>query len=187
MYRSIAGVIAGATLYFTAFFVLPLHAQTFTEVNVSKTPFGDIEFDSARDGTYCATCNFGHGNSRFNWGDKQGNLWVGHVDWNTGAFVPQNGKSELVDSSAAYWKDFGNGPEWAFSQQGSQLIYTRYAPGMPHTTANAGIGLATQNKTTWTAAFIPGGLSSVLPESSQWLPDPVALTVYFDPTAKLLY
>jgi hypothetical protein len=156
----------------------PVHAQQFTEVQVSTTAFADIEFDSARDGTYCPTCNFGQGNSRFNWTDNKGNLWLGHVNGNTGAFEPQTGKNELVDSSAAFWNDFGNGAEGASSQHRSQLVYTRYIPGMPRTRANAGAAMATMVDGIWTAGFLPGGLGSALPMPSQWLPDPIALVLY---------
>jgi hypothetical protein len=166
---------------------LPAQAQQYTEVKVTSSAFADIEFDSARDGLYCATCNFGQGNARFNWTDKTGNLWLGHVDWQTGAFLPTTGQAELVDTNAAFWKDFGNGPEWAFSQQGSQLVYTRYAPGMPRTTANAGAALATMVNGVWTADFLPGAIgsngisgpiNSVLPLASQASSDPVAYVVY---------
>jgi hypothetical protein len=162
-------------------------AQSFPEVKVSPVAFGDIEFDSARDGSYCPTCNFGQGNSRFNWTDSSGNLWLGHVDVQTGAFVPTIGKAELVDTSAAFWSDFGNGPEWAFSQQGSQLVYTRYVPGMPRTSDHAGAALATMTNGTWMAGFLPGAISrkstagignTVLPEASQDGADPAALVLY---------
>jgi hypothetical protein len=165
----------------------PLRAQQFAEVKVSSFGFGDIEFDSARDGIYCSICNFGQGNSRFNWTDINGNLWIAHVDPQTGAVVPANGKAELVDTNAAYWKDFGNGPEWAFSTQGSELLYTRYQPGMPRTSAFAGAALATMINGAWTADFLPGAINtdisdgsgnSALPEASQASESPMALVVY---------
>jgi len=164
-----------------------LQAQTYTEVKVSSTSFADIEFDSARDGLYCESCNFGQGNARFNWTDRAGNLWLGHVDWQSGAFLPANGKAELVDTSAAYWKDFGNGPEWAFSQQGSQLVYTRYQPGMPRTSAYAGAALASMVGGAWLPDFLPGAMASdgsggpvnsALPLASQGISDPFALVLY---------
>jgi hypothetical protein len=162
-------------------------AQQYPEVNVTSVAFTDIEFDSARDGVYCASCNFGEGNSRFNWTDKTGKLWLGHVNWRTGAFIPRSGKAELVDTNAAYWRDFGNGAEWAFSQQGSQLVYTRFVPGMPQVPTNAGAALATMVAGKWTAGFLPGAIGSdgitgpvhsALPEASQAGSDPVALVMY---------
>jgi hypothetical protein len=94
----------------------PVPAQQFTEVQVSASSFGDTEFDWGRDGINCPSCNFGQGNARFDWTDNKGNVWLGHVDWQTGAFDPKNGKAELADTTGANYKTFGNGPEWAFSQ-----------------------------------------------------------------------
>lgn len=166
-----------------------VHAHQFPEVNVSPDDFGDTEYDSARDGIYCSTCNFGEGNSRFNWTDPLGHLWLGHINWETGALQPRNGKAEIVDSHAAFWSAFGNGPEWAFSQQGSQLVYTRYVPGMPRTPAYAGAAMATMVDGVWTAGFLPGAIAptgtpgagnTILPEASQGGLDPVALVLYLN-------
>jgi len=168
-------------------FASSTQAQEFTEVKVSANGFGDTEFDSARDGINCPSCNFGQGNARFNWTDMTGNLWLGHLDWQTGALLSTTGQDELVDTTAAYWKDFGNGPEWAFSQQGSQLVYTRYVPGMPRTPQYAGAGFALMVNGTWTSGFLPGAIdtsitdgsgNSVLPEASQAATDPVSLVIY---------
>src|SRR5271167_1224877 len=73
------------------------------EVKVSSSIFGDTEFDWGRDGISCPSCNFGEGNNRFNWTDLDGNLWIGHVDPNTGAITPENGMNELADTSAFNW------------------------------------------------------------------------------------
>ena len=153
-------------------------AQQFTEVRASRFNFGDIEFDWARDGINCPSCNFGQGNARFNWTDNTGNVWLGHVDSQSGAFTPENGKAELVDTTAANYKIYGNGPEWAFSQQGSQLVYTRYVPGMPFTAANAGAAYATMIDGIWTPAFFNGGLGSIVPIATQALADPLALASF---------
>ena len=179
--------LIGLSAYLAAIFATPLYAQQYTEVKVTDKGFGDIEFDSARDGVYCATCNSGQGNARFNWTDRSGNLWLGHLDAQTGAFVPTNGKAELVDTDAAFWKDFGNGPEWAFSQQDSQLSYTRYVPGMSRTPSYAGAAMATMVDGVWTSGFLPGAIdasitdgsaNSALPEPSQASTDPIALVIY---------
>jgi hypothetical protein len=172
----------------------------YTEVQVSKDNFGDTEYDWARDGIYCQSCNFGEGNARFNWTDHQGHLWIGHIDPTTAAFTPESGKAELADTSAFWWDVFGNGPEWAFSTQNgqviSQLVYTRYPPGQPATKDNAGAAFATPVQGGWTAAFFPGALGTVdapmnsaLPEASQCNRDPGALTLYerVDSKNKALY
>jgi len=178
-----------AALAALAGFVSPPASAQFTEVQVSPEDFGDTEYDWARDGIYCPSCNFGEGNARFNWTDHSGHLWIGHVDPNTAAFTPTSGKAELADTSAFWWDVFGNGPEWAFSTQNgqviSQLVYTRYPPGQPATAANAGVAFATPVQGSWTAEFFPGAfgtadapLNTVLPEASQCNRDPVALTLY---------
>jgi hypothetical protein len=163
----------------------------FTEVQVSTGSFVDIEFDWGRNGVYCATCNFGRGNARFNWVDQNGNLWVGHIDPNTGAFTPPTGDNELADTSAFYYSMFGNGPEWAVSTQDgqviSQLVYTRYTPGMPAIGANAGAAFATPVLEGWAPNFFPGTapvssggtLTTVNPLASQCNTDPVALTYFY--------
>jgi hypothetical protein len=166
--------------------------QALAEVQVSTVDFGDTEYDWARDGVYCAECNFGEGNARFNWTDKSGNVWVGHIDQSTGAFTPPAGNNELVDSSGYYYSTFGNGPEWAFSTQGgqviSQLVYTRHAPGTAATTANAGAAFATPVANGWSPTFFPGAqpitdrgtMTTVTPLASQCNGDPVAYSYYYE-------
>jgi len=162
-----------------------------TEVQVSTVEFGDIEFDWGRDGIYCATCNFGQGNARFNWGDTSGNLWVGHVDPSSGNFTPAAGNNELADTLAFDWLAFGNGAEWAFSTQNgqviSQLVYTRYAPGQTATAPNAGVGFATPVSGGWSADFLPATgpnsgatINTFNPIATQCNSDPLAWAVFSD-------
>jgi len=168
-------------------------SPNFTEVQVTAVAERDIEFDWGRDGVYCASCNYGQGNARFNWTDQSGNLWIGHLDPSNGAFTPTDGTNELADTSAFYFAVFSNGPEWAFSTQGgqvvSQLVYTRYVPGMPATASNAGAAYATLGPGGWTAEFFPGAMgttafgtniNTVLPQASQCNSDPVAMTAFND-------
>jgi len=91
----------------------PASAQ-YTEVQISTANFGSVHFDWARDGISCPSCNFGSGNSRFEWDDKAGNQWIGNIDPNTAAITPENGKAQLVDNSAFWWEVYGNSAEWAF-------------------------------------------------------------------------
>jgi hypothetical protein len=170
-------------------------APTYAEVQVSPGNLGDIEFDWGRDGVYCAACNFGQGNARFNWTDSSGNLWVGHVDPNTGAFTPPAGDNELVDTTAAFYGVFGNSPEWAFSTQNgqvvSQLVYTRYTPGTSATSNNAAAAFATPVAGGWAANFFPGVLpvssggnaATFDPLASQCNGDPSALAYFYDSAA----
>jgi hypothetical protein len=184
-----ASVTSSALAAIAALVLTPPAFAQYTEVQVSKDNFGDTEYDWGRDGIYCQICNFGEGNTRFNWTDHKGNLWIGHIDPTTAAFTPESGKVELADTSAYWWEVFGNGPEWAFSTQNgqviSQLVYTRYPPGQAATKENAGVAFATPIQGGWTAAFFPGAfgtadapLNTALPEASQCNSDPVALTLY---------
>lgn len=166
----------------------------FTEVQASaQQVYGDIEFDWARDGVYCESCNFGLTNSQVNWTDTANNLWVNPIDHTTGVFKPANGQQTLVDTTAFFWKDWGNGPEWAFSTPVpgqspiSQLVYSRYKPGDPATGNFAGAALATivsgDSGPVWQLDFFPGaigpiGNNTVLPLASQCNADPVALAVF---------
>src|SRR4051794_11084415 len=47
------------------------------EVKVTSAAIPDYEFDSARNGVFCPTCNFGDGNARLAFTDRDGNLWLG--------------------------------------------------------------------------------------------------------------
>jgi len=172
-----------------ALFALPLHAQVTGEIQVSTVGFGDIEFDWGRDGVFCATCNFGQGNARFNWTTQAGDLYVGHVDPTTGDFTPPAGQNELVDTFAYFWESWGNGPEWAFSTQNgavtSQLVYSRHQIGTNRTGVSVA-AFATMVDGKWIARALPGNGgdgttgsgTTILPEASQCNSDPVSLAVF---------
>jgi hypothetical protein len=165
----------------------------YAEVQATATPMGDVEFDWGRDGIYCPTCNFGDGNARANWTDRQSNLWIAHLDPNSGQFISPGANDELADTTAFFWNVYGNGPEWAFSTQNgqkvSQLVYSRWQPGQPQTVAFTGAAYATQTAyNTWSAKFFPGAIgkgngtagsaNSNLPEGSQCNADPIALAMF---------
>src|SRR5690348_3441948 len=114
------------------------HAQSYPpEVQVGSRAISDYEFDWGRDGTYCSTCNVGAGNNRFAFIDNSGNLWVGHVNVDTGGFVPTNGQGKLVDTNATPANVLGNGPEWMSLTKNSALVYDRWLDGKPHSFYNA--------------------------------------------------
>jgi hypothetical protein len=172
-----------------------LVTQAITEVSVSTYMTGDIEFDWARDGRFCSTCNFGSTNSQVNWTDRDNNLWVNYVDQVTGMFTPNSGRETNVAPGAAFfWQDWGNGPEWAFStpvagqNPVSQLVYTGIAAGEPATYEYAGAALAWETgnsggNATWGFSFFPGAYSppkqnTVLPLASQCVSDTFASAVF---------
>jgi hypothetical protein len=169
-------------------------APTYVEQPVSPTVIGEIQFDGARDGLYCASCNFGAGNARLAWIDRLNNLWVSGVDPVTGAFDPITGQGSgtPVDTTAYYWSDLGSGPQWAFSTPPrapggdpvSQLVYTRYAPGTPDEYDYSGAALATQTgASTWDTGFFPGAYAAhtnntLLPQPSQCQTDAGATAIF---------
>jgi hypothetical protein len=143
------------------------------EVQVSAAAIPDFEFDSARDGNYCANCNGGDGNARLVFADSSNNLWVGRVDFQTGAFLPADGHGALVASNAAAATDYGNGPEWMFSNGDSRFVYTQcQAPCDPPNGATASIGLATQAGGTWTTTTLSNSAGRASPAATLDLGDP---------------
>lgn len=149
------------------------------EEQITTTMIGDFEFDSARDGRYCPACNFGDGNSRVVFTATDGSLWLAQVDRASGRFVPADGHGTRLDVNAAYFTDFGNGPSWMFSQRGSELVYTRYQDGLPHSSATAGIAWAHMvGPGQWTAGPVAGGLGRVNPKGTQETSNATPLVSY---------
>ncbi|HOJ05781.1 MAG TPA: hypothetical protein PK916_17430 [Bacteroidota bacterium] len=62
--------------------------------------------------------------NRIVWADTDG-IWIADIDPVTGAFMPANGKGVLVDSTPSFrgMTLVANGPEWAMSRDGSEVIY----------------------------------------------------------------
>lgn len=165
--------IAAAVL--AAAVAVPAQAQPATEVLVTTARFGDMEFDWGRDGVFCGECNGGDGNARFNWVDRQNRLWISYIDHDTGFFYPPNGRAVLVDTDVAYYSDYGNGPEWAFSQQGSQLVYARYETGKPFSDETVGVAMAKSVDGAWVAGFLDDKRGRISPGPTQSVNDPFPL------------
>jgi hypothetical protein len=143
------------------------------EVQVTTAAIPDFEFDSARDGAYCPACNGGDGNSRIVFSDNSNNLWVGRVDFQTGAFLPADGHGALVATNATAATDYGNGPEWMFSNGDSRFVYTQcQAPCDPPNGATASLGLATQVAGTWTTTTLANSITRASPAATLDLGDP---------------
>ena len=133
------------------------------EVKVGTAVIIDHEFDWGRDGVYCQTCNYGAGNSRFSYIDRDHNLWVGYVDFYTGNFLPADGRAVLVDTNAVAPVEIGNGPEWTFSARGSELVYTRWTDGQAHTPMSMNVGFARMGGGSWLAGTVEGTDARVMP------------------------
>ena len=149
-------------------------ASVLLEVQVTTAPIPDYEFDSARYGTYCPTCNGGDGNARLVFSDASNQLWVGHVNFDTGAFEPPDGHGVLVATDATAATDYGNGPEWQSSATGSSFVYTKCrAPCEPPNAATASIGLATQDgNKAWSTTELPNSLGRASPAATLDVTDP---------------
>lgn len=154
-------------------------AQVLPEVQVTTAAIPDYEFDWGRKGVNCPSCNGGNGNARFVFSDDSYRMWLGYVDYQTGAFYPADGHGVLLDTDVAKTTDFGNGPEWMSSASGSQVLYTKYlagrAPrnGRDPNPAFAGIGLATMVNGSWSAGFFPNGMGRASPAGTL---DPTDIT-----------
>ena len=148
------------------------------EVQVGTRTIIDFEFDWGRDGVYCPTCNYGAGNSRLAFTDDIGNLWVGYVDFNNGFFHPRNGQAVLVDTKSITAQKIGNGPEWMFSDRGSELVYTRWTDRRPQTFINVSLGHAFMSAGSWVSGAIPDSRGFVLPVGSLDLNDKVPRVHY---------
>jgi len=119
-----------------------------SEIQVTADEIIDAEYDQE--------------NARFTFTDRNRNLWIGNVDPLTGDFLPPNGRAILVDTNAAFVTDFGNGPEWLFSNQGAEIVYTKYLPDQPLLSKNANIAKAALSGGNWVGDFLStsGGRSS---------------------------
>jgi hypothetical protein len=112
------------------------------EVQVGARTIADYEFDWGRDGSYCQACNYGAGNNRLAFIDKDGSVWLTHINVDNGYFGTSNGEGTLVDTNAIPAGTTGNGPEWMSLGQASGLVYDRWVDGLPHTFRNGCVGIA---------------------------------------------
>ncbi|EGJ11038.1 hypothetical protein [Rubrivivax benzoatilyticus] len=137
------------------------------EVQVTTAAIPDYEFDSGRNGRFCASCNGGAGNALFAFTAADGRLWVGSVDFQTGAFYPPDGRGVLVDTETAPVADFGNGPEWMSGSAGSSIVYTRYVSGSTHGPSTAQIAVASMVNGAWSPTVLPGSAGRATPDGSK--------------------
>ena len=149
-------------------------AQTIpSEILVTRQPdLLDAEFSQAR--------------GKITWVDRQGALWIADVDPATGMFVPANGKGTLIDGyamSATDLRILGNGPEWISTATGDQIVYTKFAPGMPRTRTNGRLAMAQQLRDgSWRYDFLaPTNLGRAVPHASHDPRDPSPRISYVGP------
>jgi hypothetical protein len=157
------------------------------EIQVTTAAIVDYEFDWGRDGVYCPSCNFGAGNARLTFTDQDKNLWVGNIDYYTGEFYPPDGHGVLVDTGGAFATDFGNGPEWMFSSNGSQIVYTKYVPGYPQSLQTVGVAIATMTNGAWSGNFMDNGLRRLSPLGTLNISDTAPRLNYTDDAGANVY
>jgi hypothetical protein len=130
-------------------YVLTLAAEFIPRdvvVSNPNQPMRDTEFDEVGD--------------HVTWMDDQANLWVAPVDPQTGDFLLQ--QETFVDSGLAPFLEQGirNGPEWAYSRYGSQIVYTKLING------NWYLGRAKWTGDVWETDVLPNSANSELPFGS---------------------
>ena len=81
----------------------PVLSLAATEVRMTAEMLADFELDSARDGSYCPTCNFGAGNARVAYVDTQFRVMVAPLDISTGML--RTNLAVVVDTNAAFVTD----------------------------------------------------------------------------------
>ena len=148
-------------------------AQGFTPTEQLVSPQRDLidaEYNAAR--------------SQFVWVDSTGKLWLGKVDPVTGRFKPSNGKAVLIDADAMTTADLSitfNGPEWVSTSTGDQIVYTKFAAGMPHSSATARLALAEElTDGSWSTRMLGPNAARIGPYASQDPADPQPRITYID-------
>ncbi len=63
--------------------------------------------------------------SRLTWQDGAGNLWIAHIDPQSGLMVPDHGMGTMLDSGLSPIYLTLNGPEWGYGNGLSYVVYTR--------------------------------------------------------------
>ena len=185
-YRPPSACTAALLAAFAFVVSIAAQAQTSPEVQITTAPVWDFEFDSARNGTECPSCNFNNGNSRFAFIDNDRNLWLAWVDFQTGAFIPPDGKGQLLDVGAVPIAVFGNGPEWmSSSTYGSQIVYSKYVLGQEGRPGQATIAVATTMANgAWTTTVLPSSVGRATPIGTldETDPDPRVNYIKYDKT-----
>ena len=140
------------------------------ETQVTNAPIVDPEYDQAT--------------SQFAWVDNAGNLWIGKLN-SEGMFEPASGKAIWVDPGAMSSADYElitNGPEWVQTNQGPQVVYTKFLTDAPHTADNARLGLAQLiSPGQWEYKFLSPQLPRYAPYASTDSNDAAPRISYVDP------
>jgi len=92
------------------------------------------------------------------WANAQG-VWIADIDSVTGNIFPLNGQGILVDSTPSFqgMQLVANGPEWAMSQEGSEIIYSDSAT----TGSGFNIGRVKKVGNLWVQSAVPNGINRI--------------------------
>jgi hypothetical protein len=146
----------------------PLHGQSFQK-NVVLLDLGgklvpDMEFD--------------HLGYQVSWQDDEENLWVAPVDSKTGDF--QMDRAEMLATGLAPRQASRNGPEWVYTDEGSQILYTLQVGG-PRP-SDWRISVARKRQTDWEAGPLnpPNGIVGSAPDGTKIPGDTNPFFLYYD-------
>jgi hypothetical protein len=105
--------------------------------------------------------------NRITWQDFDNNLYVASIDPVTGDLLLTEGVGELLDSnlvpifSLANGTGTGNGPEWVYTENGAEIIYSKISAE-----DQWDLGRAQTTETGWQAGLLPGGENGFSPLGS---------------------
>jgi hypothetical protein len=154
----------------------PLHGQPF-ERNVELLNLGgqlvpDMEFD--------------HLGYQITWQDDEGNLWVAPVDSKTGDFQ-MDGAKMIATGLAPKTGRLGthNGPEWVYTNEGSQILYTLQVGGAGPSNWRIGVarkrpGVPPPGETGWNAGPLDPPIVGGPPDGTKVPGDSDPLFFYYN-------
>ncbi len=107
------------------------------------------------------------------WQDSQNRLWVIPVNPQTGSFTPKTGYGTQLDSTLSAVSQT-NGPEWVYSSQGQQIVYTKFINGLQV------LGRAKKISGNWQAESLPAStIGAASPIGSKNPADPNPTILYY--------
>lgn len=134
---------------------LPACAQTAANTIVSdpRVQLFDLEFDQP-------SARFAYSSS------TDGSVWLGYVNPTTGDLLPSSGQGTLIGTQAESPVEACNGPEWAYSNQGPQIVYNKVLNGYANLARTLKMG------DLWNDEALVNGLNGVGPVGSKDRNDP---------------
>ncbi|HEY9878338.1 MAG TPA: hypothetical protein V6D29_07770 [Leptolyngbyaceae cyanobacterium] len=117
------------------------------------------------------------------WQDEEENLWVMPINSVNGDFVAtqavQLATGLAPNAPLSSGLATGNGPEWVYTQSGSQILYTWQNPDEEPSPASWRVGRAYLEGVEWNAGVLPPGIVGGAPGGSKTLEDTAPLINYY--------